>query len=289
MGMRWNLACAGRCSNTAMMPFVLGSLVGLLLALTGAGGGILAVPLLVFALHLGLAEAAPIGLLAVGLAAAMSASLGLRDGIVRYRAALLMGGLALVLAPLGVVAAQRVPNAPLTIAFAAVLMLSAWRMWQRARHALRPQSGAPVQATLPCVLDARDGRLVWTRPCAQALAFTGAVAGILSGLLGVGGGFVIVPALTRFTELSARSIVATSLAVIALASIGGVGAAAWKGTIAWDIALPFAVGSVFASLLARAIAARVAGPRLQQGFAIVSIGVAALLLARGLGGLAVGR
>ena len=69
MGGRWNLAYGARCSNTIMMPFVLGSLVGLLLALTGAGGGILAVPLLVFALHLGMAEAAPIGLLAVGLAA----------------------------------------------------------------------------------------------------------------------------------------------------------------------------------------------------------------------------
>ena len=270
-----------------MMPFVLGSLVGLLLALTGAGGGILAVPLLVFALHLGLAEAAPIGLLAVGLAAAMPATLGLRDGIVRYRAAMLMGGLAMLLAPLGVAAAQRVPNTPLTIAFAAVLVLSAWRMWQRARHALHPHAGAEAaRATLPCVLDARDGRLVWTRPCAQALAVTGVVAGMLSGLLGVGGGFVIVPALTRFTELSARSIVATSLAVIALASIGGVGAAAWKGTIAWDIALPFAIGSVAASLLARVIAARVAGPRLQQGFAVVSVCVAALLLARGAGWLA---
>jgi len=271
-----------------MESFALGALVGLLLALTGAGGGILAVPLLVFALHLDLAEAAPIGLLAVGLAAAMSASLGLRDGIVRYRAAMVMGGLAMAFAPLGVAAAQRVPNTPLAIAFAGVLVLSARRMWQRARDAQRPPADAPGEP-LPCVLDARDGRLVWTRPCAQALAFTGVLAGLLSGLLGVGGGFVIVPALTRFTELSARSIVATSLAVIALASIGGVGAAAWKGAIAWDIALPFAIGSVFASLLARAIAARVAGPRLQQGFAIVSLGVAALLLARAVGALAVGR
>ncbi len=269
-----------------MEAFALGALVGLLLALTGAGGGILAVPLLVFALHLGVAQAAPIGLLAVGLAAAMSAALGLRDGIVRYRAAMLMGGLALVLAPLGVVAAQRVPNAPLTLAFAAVLALSAWRMWQRARHTLRASADA-ARAALPCVLDARDGRLVWTRPCAQALALTGVAAGLLSGLLGVGGGFVIVPALTRFTELSARSVVATSLAVIALASIGGVGAAAWHGAIAWNIALPFAVGSVAASLLARLIAARAAGPRLQQGFAVVSAGVAALLLARVLGWLAV--
>jgi uncharacterized membrane protein YfcA len=51
----------------------------------------------------------------------------LRDNVVRYRAALLMGGLALVMAPLGVAAAQRIPNTPLTIAFAAVLALSAWR------------------------------------------------------------------------------------------------------------------------------------------------------------------
>ncbi len=270
-----------------MEPFALGALVGLLLALTGAGGGILAVPLLVFALHLGVAEAAPIGLLAVGLAAAMSATLGLRDGVVRYRAALLMGGLAMALAPLGVAAAQRVPNTPLTIAFAAVLALSAWRMWQRAMQAIHARAAA-ARAALPCVLDARDGRLVWTRPCAQALALTGVAAGLLSGLLGVGGGFVIVPALTRFTELSARSVVATSLAVIALASIGGVGAAAWHGAIAWDIALPFAIGSVAASLLARVIAARVAGPRLQQGFAVISGGVAVLLLARGLGWLAAG-
>ena len=271
-----------------MEAFVLGAIVGLLLALTGAGGGILAVPLLVFALHLGLAAAAPIGLLAVGLAAALSAALGLRDGIVRYRAAALMGGLAMALAPIGVAAAQRVPNAPLTIAFAAVLCLSAARMWQRARHALRADAcDAPARAALPCVLDARDGRLVWTRPCAQALAVTGVTAGLLSGLLGVGGGFVIVPALTRFTELSARSIVATSLAVIALASIGGVGAAAWHGAILWDIALPFAVGSVLASLAARVIAARIAGPRLQQGFAVVSLCVAVLLIARVAGVFAV--
>jgi len=62
-----------------------------------------------------------------------------------------------------------------------------------------------------------------------------------------------------------------------------VGAAAWHGAIAWDVAVPFALGSVAASLLARLIAARVAGPRLQQGFAVVSAGVAVLLLVRGLG------
>ncbi len=263
-------------------PFALGLVIGLVMALTGAGGGILAVPLLVFALHLGMAAAAPIGLIAVGLGAAVSAALGLRDGIVRYRAALMMGGLAMLLAPLGVLAAQRLPNAPLTIAFGAVLAFSAWRMWRRAGQAADGRLQLE-RAALPCVLDARDGRLVWTRPCAQALAATGAAAGVLSGLLGVGGGFVIVPALTRFTELPARSVVATSLAVIALGSIGSVVAAAAHGAIAWPLALPFAGGSVVASLLARVIATRVAGPRLQQGFALISAAIAVLLVLRGFG------
>lgn len=259
----------------------LGALVGLLLALTGAGGGILAVPLLVFGLRLGVAQSAPIGLIAVGLAAALGAALGLREGVVRYRAAALIGGIGMVLAPAGVAAAQRIPNAPLTVAFSFVLAFTAWRMYLRSTGRLAIVGDA--RAVLPCVRDARDGRLVWTRPCAQALAATGAVSGLLSGLLGVGGGFVIVPALTKYTDLSARSIVATSLAVIALVSVGGVGAAAAHGTIAWAIALPFAAGAVVALMLGRMIAARVAGPLLQQCFAGFSAIVAMLLFARGIG------
>jgi uncharacterized membrane protein YfcA len=260
----------------------LGALVGLLLALTGAGGGILAVPLLVFGLHLGVAQSAPIGLIAVGLAAAIGASLGLREGVVRYRAAALIGGVGMVLAPVGVMAAQRIPNAPLTVAFSFVLAFTAWRMYLRSTGRLGV-AGDDARAVLPCVRDARDGRLVWTRPCAQALAVTGALSGALSGLLGVGGGFVIVPALTKYTDLSARSIVATSLAVIALVSVGGVAAAAVHGTIDWDIAVPFAAGAVVALLAGRMVAARVAGPLLQQCFAIFSAIVAVLLFARGMG------
>jgi hypothetical protein len=110
-----------------------------------------------------------------------------------------------------------------------------------------------------------------------------AVSGVLSGLLGIGGGFVIVPSLTRYTNMAVRSIFATSFAVIALVWIGGVSAATWQGTIAWHIALPFALGAIFALLAGRLIAARLAGARLQQGFAITSSVVSVLLLARGLG------
>jgi uncharacterized protein len=269
--------------DSGMIGLALGAVVGLILAISGAGGGILAVPLLVFGLHMPMTQAAPVGLIAVGAAAALGAGLGLRDGIVRYRAAALIGLVGMALAPLGVMLARIVPNEPLLVAFSFVLGFVAWRMFDRSRHRA-DIAPAPV-ADLPCRLDPTEGRLRWTLPCARALAATGAVAGMLSGLLGVGGGFVIVPALTRCTNLDPRSIVATSLAVIALVSVGGVTAAAVHGSVSLPVALPFAIGAVAALMAGRQVAARVAGPHLQRAFAVVSALTAVLVLARGLGWL----
>lgn len=99
--------------NIVASSTVLGAIVGLILALTGAGGAILAVPLLLFVLHLSVAEAAPVALLAVGLSAAVGAVIGLRAGIVRYRAAMLMAVTGTVFSPAGLWLAHRLPNGPL--------------------------------------------------------------------------------------------------------------------------------------------------------------------------------
>jgi hypothetical protein len=82
-----------------------------------------------------------------------------------------------------------------------------------------------------------------------------------------------------------RGVLATSLAVIALVSVGGVGAAAVQGHVDWQIALPFAGGAVAAMLVGRRLAAHVAGARLQQAFAVTSAAVAVLLLVRGVSAL----
>jgi len=273
--------------EVSLLGLGLGAVVGLILALAGAGGGILAVPLLVFGLHLSIMQAAPVGLIAVGAASAFGAVLGLREGLVRYRAAALIGITGMVLAPLGVRLARLIPNAPLTVALSIVLAWVAWRMFKQARRTAAGLAESPhVQSQLPCVLNPSEGRLIWTMPCAWALAGTGAVSGVLSGLLGVGGGFVIVPSLSRYTNLATRSIFATSLAVIALVSVGGVAAAAWQGSIAWTIAGPFAFGAIAALLTGRVIAARLAGARLQQAFAVTSGAVSLLLLALGMGWIA---
>ena len=265
-----------------LLAGLLGTVVGLVLGLTGAGGGIIAVPLLVFGLNLPMNMAAPVGLIAVGIAAGLAAILGLREGIVRYRAALLIGGFGMLMAPFGVWLAQRIPNAPLLMGFSLVLLYTAWRMFRQSR-----QSPSELEACRgqPCKIDPDVGRLLWTLPCARALAGTGMLSGLFSGLLGVGGGFVIVPALSRYTDLNARSVLATSLAVITLVAMGGISAAALQGTVTWPVALPFSAGAVSGLLIGRLISARVAGARLQQGFAVVCVIVALLLFARGIGWL----
>lgn len=270
-----------------MAVSLLGFTVGIILALTGAGGGILAVPLLVFGAGLSMAQAGPIGLLAVALAAALGAVMGLKNGTVRYKAALLIAGAGILCSPLGLWLAQRTPNRPLSMVFALVLLYVAWRTYQRATAASGTAVGNAVvssrsDAAPPCRLDIQRGKLNWTAPCARALAMSGLVAGGLSGLLGVGGGFVMVPALQRYTDLNTQSILSTSLAVIALVSFSGVAASAATGHLQWAIALPFSAGAMAGMGSGRMLAARLAGPVLQQAFALVSAGVALALFLRAL-------
>ncbi len=263
----------------AMLAPGLGVLVGLVLALTGAGGAILAVPLLVFGLHLSMAQAGPVGLLAVALAAGLGAVLGWRSRVLRYKAAGLMALAGALASPFGLWLAHRVPNGPLTFVFAGVLGVVAWRMLSQASRELRGETVAAPK-TPPCRLNPVLGRLQWNAACARALVMAGAGAGFLSGLLGVGGGFIIVPTLLAVSDLSMKAVIATSMGVLALVSAVGVFNAGVAGYMPWDLAWPFGAGAVAGLVIGRMFAARVAGPRLRQGFALLSLGIAASLLAK---------
>jgi uncharacterized protein len=262
-----------------MIPLLLGLTVGVILALTGAGGGILAVPLLVFGSHIGVAQAGPIGLMAVGMAAALGAILGLRVGVVRYRAALLIAVTGMVFSPAGLWLARRIDNRWLSVLFAITLLYVAYNTFRKAR-AGSAAAGADKACPPVCVRGADTGRFIWTRPCARALALSGSFAGLLSGLLGVGGGFVMIPALQRYTDLAMPSAVATSLAVIALISAAGVASSAATGALAWSIALPFSAGALAGMLGGRTLSTRLSGPHLQMGFAAVSAVVALGMIAK---------
>lgn len=268
-----------------LTSILLGACTGVVLALTGAGGTIIAVPLLIFGLHLVIAEAAPIALLAVCLSSAAGALFAHRQGKVRYRAAGFIAITGVMTAPAGIWLAQKLPNVPLTILFALVLLYVAVDMLRQSKRQ-NDQAIAgipdcrPRASSIPCQLEYAGGRLIWTWPCARALAFSGATAGFLSGLLGVGGGFVVVPALKKAANLPMQFILATSLAVIALISLIGVTFAAILGGMNWTIALPFSAGALTGMLTGRIFAARLAGPKLQQGFAVVAMGVSVGMIIR---------
>ncbi|WP_295623529.1 sulfite exporter TauE/SafE family protein [uncultured Nitrosomonas sp.] len=267
-----------------LISILLGVFTGAVLALTGAGGTIIAVPLLIFGLHFTVAESAPIALLAVCLSSTIGALIALRQGKVRYRAAGFIAVTGILVAPAGIWLAQRLPNVPLTVLFALVLFYVAVNML---RHSTQPmaeeRNAADLQsdsAAIPCRLEYERGRLIWGWPCVRALGYSGIATGFISGLLGVGGGFVVVPALKRATNLPMQSILATSLAVIALVSGIGVASATALGGMNWPVALPFAAGALAGMLIGRGIADHLAGPKLQQGFAVVSMGIAIWMIVR---------
>ena len=254
-----------------LLSLLLGAGVGVVMGLPGAGGGILAVPALVFGLHMTIAEAGPIGLLAVGIAAATGAIGRLWSGHVRYKAAALIAFTGALFAPFGGWLAHHLDTRLLSIVFALVLLRVGLKNLREGRSR---QTECALQADLPCIRNASSGRFIWSSRCALSLSGMGVVAGLLSGLLGVGGGFVIVPALQRYTDLAMQSVVATSLAVIALISLAGFTGSLVNGHFDYSVGLPFAAGAILGMLLGNVLAARYAAQGLKSAFGLVCLAVA---------------
>ena len=261
--------------EVSVTSLLLGLSVGVVLGLTGAGGAILAVPLLGFFLNLTVVEAAPIGLLAVSLSAGLGAFLAFKARILRYKAAALMATVGIMFSPIGIWLAHQLPNNILVIIFSLVLLLVAKNMWSQTVQELK---GVPDQLGPPCLLDAIHGKLIWTLPCVRSLAASGSLAGFFSGLLGVGGGFIIVPSLRKFTDLPMTSIVATSLGVLTLVSFSGLLFSNLYGIMDWTIASPFAFGSIIGLLIGRLLTKKIAGPRVQQAFSILALSISVIML-----------
>lgn len=255
----------------------LGGLIGLVLGLTGAGGGVLAVPALTLGLGLSMTAAAPISLIAVGAASALAALAALRAGLVRYRAALLMAALGIASAPCGVWLAHRLPQTVLVGLFCSLMLGVALRMALQVRARRRGQA-EPVPRR--CMLDPATGRFRWNLRCSATLAGIGAVAGLFTGMLGVGGGFLIVPAFRQFSDLSMQASSATSLAVIALVSSVTAAGTLVHGARIPPAGLAFILATGAGMLLGRRLAGRIEADWLQLGFALSVLAVALVWLAK---------
>jgi len=236
-----------------IFSLILGALIGIVLGLTGAGGGILAVPALTIGLGWTMTQAAPIALLSVGAAATIGAINGFKKGLVRYRAASLIAFAGLFMVPFGQWLARSLDERYLIASFAVVMLLVAARLWRNASHLSEDEIASQRVRNIQF----KTGAIVWNVRSFLSLTIIGMTTGFTTGLLGVGGGFIIVPALLRCSNITLDGIVATSLMVIALLSAGGFLSAWLSGHVVFSITMGlFVIGAASGMVLGRHYANR---------------------------------
>lgn len=260
------------------VSLIFGTIVGLSLGLTGGGGAVFAVPLLVYGLGVAPREAVSLSLVVVGVTALVGflhrwflGEVGLRTGAL-FAVAGMLG------APEGVWMAGRLPEPLLLLFFAVLMVVVALQLWRHAQDRLLPlDENSPIMPRL-FQRDA-SGRLILTFRNTAALLLLGFVTGILSGLFGVGGGFVIVPALVLITHMPIQRAVGTSLMVITLVSLSGVISHANAGReISLALATPLGLGAIVGLFAGQRIGHRIPSSILQRGFALAILGVAAFVI-----------
>ncbi|GAB1692814.1 sulfite exporter TauE/SafE family protein [Krasilnikovia sp. M28-CT-15] len=244
----------------------LGALIGILLGLLGGGGSILAVPALVYGAGQPVAAAVSTSLLVVGITSAAALLPRLRAGLVQWRIAGIVGATGAVAAFAGAAVNHLLDPRVVLVGFAALMVAAGLRM-------LRETGDSGGDCALP------GGGINW-RGCLPKSIGTGLAVGFLTGLFGVGGGFLIIPALVLLLGLDMPAAVATSLVIIVINSAAGFAAHAGDAPIDYRIAAAFTVTAIAGSLAAARIASRIPTRRLQRLFAYLVFAVAAFVIIR---------
>lgn len=241
-----------------------GLLVGLSLGTLGAGGSILTVPILVYLLGQDPHHATTISLIVVGAAALAGAVAHHRCGRVRLRTGLLFGLLGAVGSYVGSLASAAVDQHVLLLGFAALMLAAAVAMLARQRR--KPDARPRPTAGTTLV----DRRTV-TKTVGAAT-----VVGLLTGFFGVGGGFVVVPALVLALGLDTATAVGTSLVVITINSTLALATRLAEQPVAmdWPLLALFGAAAVTGVLLGNRITARLDQQRLTVAFAVLLVLVA---------------
>ena len=246
----------------------LGLAIGILLGLLGGGGSILAVPALVHGVGAPLAVAVPTSLLVVGVSSATAVLPRLRQGQVAWRIAGVFGAAGAGAAFAGAAVNRLLDPRLVLVGFAALMVAAAIRM-------LREQLEVGGDCALP------GGGVNW-RGCLPKAIGSGVVVGFLTGLFGVGGGFMIIPALVLLLGLPMTVAVGTSLVIIVINSVAGFTAHAGDAALDYRIALAFTAAAVVGSLTSARVASRLPAERLRRWFAYLVFAVAAFVVAQAL-------
>ena len=270
----------------ALLASPLGFLVGLSLGALGGGGSILAVPVLVFVAGQPPSQATTASLLVVGISSTVGAVEHWRRGRVRLRSGLLFGVLGAGGSLAGSTLNRRLDGDVLLLAFSVLIVVAAWRIVAGCPSCTRVGERLVTEGREP---PGTGGTVsVRTPPLARhqlvGLVAAGSVVGFVTGLFGVGGGFVIVPVLALLLHYSMPEAIGTSLVVIAVnaavALLGRIGA-----SVDWGSTALFAAAAVAGVGTGTRIAGRIEPRAMQRSFAGLLVALALATGARAAAGL----
>lgn len=244
-----------------ILGVALSLLVGVSLGLLGGGGSILTVPLLVYVLGLPAHEAIAMSLLVVGTTSAAALIPHALAGRVRWRTGLVFGLAGMIGAYGGGRVAKFVPSGALLLLFGAMMLVMAIAML-RGRRSSQADVAAVERKQLAL---------------GKVLAL-GLLVGAVTGLVGAGGGFVIVPALVLLAGLPMDIAVGTSLVVIAMNSFAGFAGYVGSTSIDWRLAGMVTAAAVIGSLLGGRLVGMVSPEKLRRGFAVFVVAMAVFIL-----------
>ncbi|HEU4829527.1 MAG TPA: sulfite exporter TauE/SafE family protein [Gemmatimonadales bacterium] len=244
-----------------ILGFALAALIGLSLGLLGGGGSTLTVPIFVYVLGFAPKDAIAMSLPVVGLTSLVGAASHWRSGNVQVKTALLFGVVAMAGSYLAARFLAPLMSGALQLALLAIVMLvAAVSMF---RSAGQKQAGVEAPA----------------RPL--ALPLLGAVAlfvGAMTGVVGIGGGFLIVPALVLLARVPMKQAIGTSLLVIAMNTASGYAGYAGRTTMAWGFLAGFTAIAIGGILAGSRLVRYVSQAQLKRAFAVFLIAVGALVL-----------
>lgn len=242
---------------------IFGFIVGLSLGLSGGGGSIFAVPLLVYGANVPVHQALVISLIVVGTTAFVGALQRIRQSEIDFKAALVMIVTSLLFAPVGAMTSRNLPGRWLMIGFAFLMFIVGLSMWIKAVKDKK------------IIVDEQHQR----HPL--VLVAGGALTSFLNGLLGVGGGFLIVPTLVFAASLNIKRAMATSLLVIACVSLISTITHLFDGQQFEAITTEyFLAGGVVGVTAGIGLAKGIKDSSLQKGFSVMIVFVGIFVLIR---------
>lgn len=268
-------------STRALLASPLGFLIGVSLGALGGGGSILAVPVLVFVAGQAPSAATTTSLVVVGVASLIGAYGHWRAGRVRVTQGLVFGLVGIAGSLAGSALNHRLDGDVLLLAVAGLILVAAWRIMAGCPSCTRSGEAAALDER------AADGTVqtrtrTMTPGRVATIAGAGTAVGFLTGLFGVGGGFVIVPALALVLGFPMPVAVGTSLLVIAVNTAVALAARAGAGTIDWATTLVFTVAATAGVGAGKRVADRLEPESMQRGFAALLVVVALYTATRAL-------